>query len=309
MNVMEFNTRIKDIIEYPRPTHFIFEVEIYVGTKLAFKPYTVINCDYAENYRDEYGSTMVIELAMSRGDYIRHIYPNRNELISFKVFKHFVANSSDSPLDIKPMEVTYRAFCYDVKDEELSVAPNISNDQTLGNYKFELIEANVYDFRLRQCGGIFRNADPLNIIKYFYTKSANELPAQIKSRGLTVDKPNVTKKRKQLVIPHGTRLVDLPKYVQDKEGGIYNADISNFFSNYKRRWFIFSTFNTKRHEESNYALTLYLVPPNFTGTLDIKLGALMNITPNDSLSSLRIIIRHVIPDCLITLTTVTGLSS
>lgn len=268
MNVLEFNSKIAEVTEFPRPSHFIFEVEIYVGTELAFKPYSVVNCDYTENYRDEYASTMIIELAMSRGDYIRHVYPNREKLISFKVFKHFVSNNTDVKLDIDPIEVTYRAFCYDLKDEDLQAAPNISNDQTLKSYKFELIEANVYDFRLRQCGGIFRNIDKLDIVKYFYSKAASALPEPIRSKGLTVDKPNVDKKRKQIVIPHGTPLVDLPKYIQDNEGGVYNGDIGNFFSNYKRRWFVFSVFNTARHEESNYSLELFLTPPNYSGVLD-----------------------------------------
>lgn len=269
MNPLEFNTKIAEITEFPRPSHFIYEVEFYIGNELKFKPYSTVNCDFTENYRDEIGATVILTVAMSRGDYMRHVYPNRDKQISIKLRKKFTNTNSNVLIDeLKGLVTTYRAFCHDLKDQNLQAAPNVDNDLAIANYKFELIETNLYDFRTRKCGGVFPHVDKIDLIKFLYHKAAMDIPENLRSLGVTADKANVDQKRKQLVIPNGTPLINLPKYIQDEEGGIYNHDIANFFSTYKKRWYIFPTFNTARHEECLHAMEIYLTPPNLTGMLD-----------------------------------------
>ena len=76
-------------------------------------------------------------------------------------------------------------------------------------------------------------------------------------RGVDVVPPSNTKRYKQIVIPVGTRIVDLPNYLQSRYG-VYSTGIGRFLQN--GRWYIFPIKDFNLFTKRSRTLTIANLP-------------------------------------------------
>lgn len=62
---------------------------------------------------------------------------------------------------------------------------------------------------------------------------------------------------KQITIEHGTKLVDVPDYLQ-KKIGIFNAGLGSYLQN--KIWYLFGLYDTTRFQKATKTLTLIVMP-------------------------------------------------
>jgi hypothetical protein len=70
--------------------------------------------------------------------------------------------------------------------------------------------------------------------------------------------PDNQTKRKQIQIPDGTALVDLPDFLQNREGGIYNSGIDYYLQ--QNLWYVWPQYGLDRHNTRRRVLNLYNLP-------------------------------------------------
>lgn len=63
-----------------------------------------------------------------------------------------------------------------------------------------------------------------------------------------------------VIVPHGTRLVDLAGVLQNNCGGIYNYGAGCFLRH--THWFVFPPFDVNQYSKSKFSIDLVLLPPN-----------------------------------------------
>tara|TARA_Y100001956_G_scaffold82973_1_gene107688 strand:- start:94005 stop:95357 length:1353 start_codon:yes stop_codon:yes gene_type:complete len=218
------------------------------------------NADYVNGFADE----KVLELVVTQGEYDRYIYPNR-ENIQIQLEKIYVDKLTGEPeRHMEPQRVQYIAIPQGLGDTDLHDKPAIDKDQQLVIVKFDLQSIVVNSMRYMTFNGPFRklSAGELLTLAYVDRMQSLNLPQQIAPQGLTASDFNVKNKREQIIVPHGTRLMDLPIYLQKYEGGIYNHSIGMYYDDIYRNWFIYPLHDCRRFEESKVKLEVYLVRSN-----------------------------------------------
>ena len=60
------------------------------------------------------------------------------------------------------------------------------------------------------------------------------------------------------MIPHGTRLVDIPKYLQESQRGVFGSGLSSYYRD--GYWYIWPSYDTTRFTKEEIRLTIINVP-------------------------------------------------
>jgi hypothetical protein len=77
---------------------------------------------------------------------------------------------------------------------------------------------------------------------------------------ITLIKPDNDEEREHFLIPHGTKILDVPNFIQNKCGGVFSTGLNTFFQN--NQIYIYPIANLKRFDEEEQTLTVIRVPEN-----------------------------------------------
>lgn len=221
-------------------------------------------CDFVNNFADE----KVIKVSMTQGDYDRYVYPHREniQIVLEKVF----TTKSGLPLQITPFKLQYYAIAQEAKDNDLQDKPMVDKDQQLKVVSFDLHDLVSFNMRFMSYNVPSFDVSCGDYVKFAYhTKMESlSLSEDMKPKGITCEKFGVEKARKQIVPPHGLKLMDLPFHLQKEEGGIYNHGLGMYYHVYYRNWFLYSLYNSKKYKDSKYNMDIYLARSNKSLGLD-----------------------------------------
>ena len=234
------------------------------NTIQAFKVLSIdFVCDYVNNFTDE----IILSLTLGGGAYTYQVYPNMNnlEITLYKTPVNEVGGGSDDSRDIeseryvatlvKPWNPAITGNTFNQPDE---MGLDLSNMFTID---FQLISKSVDQFRMRSFGGIFRNVTVEQVIKSVLTTESKIVNADNEAipTGVEMIDANNTTIREHILIPQGTRLVDVPGLIQNK-AGVYNSGFAYYFLN--DTWYVFPPYNNVDFNKAKRTLTLIRVPPN-----------------------------------------------
>lgn len=259
------NDAYKDILEDLsvnfRPSSLNVECIIHLP-ELKLKPHKVVGIDLEMDFYKAAGDDGVLELSMTAGDYQRYVLPNLDNLIVEIVYS-YVGNTPGSTIDgIPPYITKYRAYARQTSDMDLQGTAGTDLDQTLGKYTFDITSRTVEYVRMTSVGGIYRDARPIDILRVLYHEISKDagLPQDEATQGTDYVPPAVEGLQDFIIIPDGTPLIDLPTYLNEHCGGIYNQGIGCYY--HANIWFIYPALNTSRYQESKHTLDIYVAPPN-----------------------------------------------
>ena len=171
---------------------------------------------------------------------------------------------------MKVME--FKAVAFDVSDESINQSsPNSRSKAAMdfssaNRYTFQLIDPVTEQLRLQQVGGLYYNQTPGDLLRSLLTSYSLglKLPVEQKPLGVGMVTPTNQTRRQTLNIRQGVPLVDQPgieglaRFLQFREGGIYNGGIGCYYQN--RHWYVFPPFDVSRYDKATKKLTIANIP-------------------------------------------------
>lgn len=227
--------------------------------------------DRIRDYATSIGDQIFMEIWVPMGDYIKLLYPNKDNLeITIRQYDYFGLSPQVSKKGntferfkciIMPGEnPVYNAAEFDQADQQsLNLADIL-------NIKIQLVDKGTEAIRLRQVQGVFKKVTRESLIKSILGSETAKIKIDGKPPidGVDIAKVNNTEIIQQAVIPSGTPLLNIPTLIHNQFNGVYLGGIGSYIQSYqnKRYWFVYPLYDTSRYNSSSKKLIAYYVPDN-----------------------------------------------
>lgn len=247
----------RSIIEAPAPPRYNYEVQLHVAGEV-IKVIKVMNMDFNVDFRTMYAEDILLEAAIGQGTLYHVISPNKEEIR--------VELTQVSIVDNTRVTQWYKGILIGVNNSQLEASDNqnVNKDAgdlgSLARLKLQLREETLEAIDMLTVGGVYVNIPPWRLMRSFMHSSCKEVEKSIDNGivGFTMQKPDNDNARSQIVIKHGTPVIELPDLLQNDEGGIYNAGLGAFIR--RGMWYVWSLYNTTDELHCKRTLTLLMAP-------------------------------------------------
>ncbi len=231
-------------------------------------PMRLTHFSLERDYESANGDGVSLELQMGRGEYTYRIVPNRDELWVDLTATPLYENSDIQRGDKGSNTRRYRAILVDQEDDAVTGrSPQAGSEEDLNRSSpkvvhLQLMDEGFYQSRMVSVGRNYRKIPPAQALRSLLTETRSLVTGkdQQKIRGADLVEGFNTKPREQIVIPHGTPLLKVPKLLQEEEGGIYPTGLGCYLQD--GLWYIYPLYNLERHKKDPRVLTVLNVPPN-----------------------------------------------
>lgn len=222
-----------------------------------------IMSDFENKYRDDISITLLLPL----GTIITNIGPYQDDL-SIRL-RETITGEYDY------QDITYKAYLMENIPNDIEIAANPaysdferSNRINNVNITFALTLPLIEYVDAIHTGTTVRQVPPFSVLKVLFSKYIESINFAVDEgiTSLTMVEPSNYEPRSQIIIPHNTRLVDLPSKLQDELGGIYSSGLGFFIS--RRDIHFWPLYDTDRNEEVKSRLHLILPYSPHTTILD-----------------------------------------
>ncbi len=276
----------------PNKVHFYWRMEIKLPDGKRITPMKVLGIVVRRNYHNDYGDDIVVELMVDAGTYHHLLIPNRDNLLATLTKEPLYESSVELDLtqDIEAQEMRLHLLDYSsaVFEGNRKYVENVHTTNALDvmTIKVSLIDLALEKVRMMTFDGIYRNVKTWELIRHLLTVASREITDEldIRIRGVDVYKPSNEEKKRNIFIPPGTRLTDVPYWLNENVSGVYNSGFGYYLQNMPPRtegteqkvevwkrpgkaWFVYPTLDLNRFEASPKGLTLIKIPmERFSGT-------------------------------------------
>jgi hypothetical protein len=219
--------------------------------------------DVLKDYGNNLGDYIVIQLRIPFGQYQKKIHKYRHNL-EFTLTKKIIVGAeidtyiSRYKLVIMNSDNTVDGSILDYMNEDEL------NHKGFFLMKCQLINRGLEVLRVKTTGGIYRNKQTKDIILGIVDREAKKIQIDGKSilDKIDITEPANTKENQHIIIPHGTRVLDMPNYLQRNSYGIYPGGLGTYIQEYKREnvCFIYPLFDFNKYNKPIPKLIVYGMP-------------------------------------------------
>lgn len=217
------------------------------------------------NYVQDFADVTTISVLLGLGDYAHLIYPNRVWLEITIIQKQLLESSTEVDPDADEVSERFKAVLMDTQQAPTIAQGQESNSREALNRTqvftahFQLISKPVEQIRIQATGGIYRNVKVEDAIKSCITGALERIKTdeQRSVVGTEVSAVDNTDIVPQLLIPHGTRVVDVPGLIQERFG-VYNSGLGSYVQG--RHWFVYPLYDTSVFESRKNSLSVLVLP-------------------------------------------------
>jgi len=250
-----------------KPVHFTWKADVHVGDE-TYGVLKVLSVDLVQDYENDFGDTIVLTASIPAGTYAKRIYPHQSNM-DITLYRIPIGETSDTPNpEATPQSERYTATLIDKGNPLLEGnAPGMLSEETLNltsivEVQFQLVNKALEQLRMITVGGIFRGNTNEEVIKCLLTGESQALKVEGARlpQGVDMVPASNQQKRDHVIIPQGTRLVDLPMYLHKNCGGVYNAGMGYYLQG--DFWYVYPCYDVTRFNKSQRKLTVINVPPN-----------------------------------------------
>lgn len=247
---------------------FYWEAKVLIDD-VEYPIFKLLSLDFVRNYKDNIGDQIMMQCYVPLGFYTKKIYSNKHNM-EINLYKKTVGHDAEvvSMYPYKGILVTKEAPSVTGKDLDNYTEEQLDNMDIL-TINIQLIDKSIEKLRMTTVGGIFRDTTNDAVVRgMMYQESKDVLVDGKPSVDLIDWVPTGNKKvRDHVVIPQGTKLLDVPNYVQEKCGGLYPTGLGNYMQN--KVWWIYPLFNVKRFDdEERKVAMLFKVPTKRMSNID-----------------------------------------
>lgn len=223
----------------------------------------VMDFSLLRDYMNNFSDVLSITAVFGAGTVTHRIMPYGKELQATVTLRP-LANVPDY---VKSQagsinEFRYKAVLWD--NAVSAIESNLQSDtnknqrdiEDIQAVKIQLVNPLQEQLRAKTFGGMIRNANPMSAIRALLTKFSKltTIEAQDKVVGVDVTPGYSLEVREHILVPHLTPVIRLPMVINDVVGGLYPTGFQYYLQ--KNLWYIFSPFNVKAFEKSEYTLTV-----------------------------------------------------
>jgi hypothetical protein len=248
-----------------KPVHFNWIADLHAGG-YTFRALKVISIDTREEYVNNFTAEIVLKVAMGAGTYAYDIYPNLANM-EITLYKMPLKETAD----VENEEAAIRTERYAVTPlDQGQPAVESNTTGTVDKYAMDLtnvVEVNfqlhnkaVVEMLMRTVGGIWRNCLLGDVVKTILTNEslALSLPSDQLPKGVQMVEATNVSVQDHVVIPHATRLVDMPGFIHNSIQGIYGAGFSWYYKD--SYWYIYPTYDLTRFDKVDKTLRFINIP-------------------------------------------------
>jgi len=245
---------VLDILGTPNPTKKItFELIIHtIEDDIVIDKLKTV--EIMKDYNVNIGSYIYIDALVPMGDVVKDIYPYRNNLEASVI--RVVG-------DYKSV-TRYKLILLNVNDELGSgkykklTRAELNETETL-NITGQCLDRNVEAIRLKAISGIFRQLSVAELLKGLFVEEIKKISVNGNSIDLrvTMTPENNDRTYEHIIVPNGTKLIDLPTYLQDTKYGVYNGNIGLFMEKYRKKTYFNTCDETKGECEDIFNVSFY----------------------------------------------------
>lgn len=230
-------------------------------------PIKLLSLDIQRRYNENFADKIILSVVIGLGSFIHHLYPFKDDLSVLMTRRPLREDYEEA--DIEEIDTRrYRAILLTDMSDKVESKSSATQSADAGDkfdiveLQFQLLEEAVEHIRVMTVGGIYNRIVPGKVIQQVLTEAAMSLDLTEEDGIVGVDMvdPDNTETREHLVIPHGTKIFDLPAYVQDLGGGVYNTGIGCYLQ--MGTWYIYPEYDTRRFDDIPDTLTVINVPEN-----------------------------------------------
>lgn len=262
----------------PRKNNWRLEGNLYVTGQRV----TVINvlqytndCDFATRFYGDQFVTLQVDPVV-----YRHLVKFKNN-IEFEMVKVLQTGKGETGESKIQKSQRFKAHLLNSHDPAMVAAMGreerkdgtVVQASRLVDVHIQLEETFLNDYRFRDVGGVYPNITMYKLIKYLMGHTLGETvdvptvsePEYLGLRGVDIIDCDNVKVYDQIVVPAGTRLYQLPDFLQ-QEYGVYNTGMG---WQYYRGWcFIYPLLNYQLHPLREKTMTIVNIPQSEAGALE-----------------------------------------
>lgn len=249
----------------PKPVHYIWRCDFLIRGQ-SYSPISVYHIEILRDYSSAYAEDIEISVQMLPSVYLDQVYPNRSNITATLYQIPLQENGKEDWTAPRVAEV-YRAYVKGGKDVKLNTAMETGTSADLDHtgtieVRFQLCSRALEQIRVYDAGGNYRDATPGQVLRSIFDLVKEKIRvdnAQVID-GVDMVAPDNRNKRTCISVPHGKSLIEIPRYLQDRLGGIYNADICFFLQG--SHWYVWPRYGLAREEKEKRVLTIFDIPAN-----------------------------------------------
>ena len=223
-------------------------------------------CDFEVKVTDE----DFIFTQIGKTTFKNYILPFKDDLKAEVTYTLLSANGLEVVGHKKAVEV-YRAFIIDPPNLDISRKTTRNDNEQLDELAgllpihFQLLPLKLIEMRLVDVMGVYKGntvSDILTTVLAYDLGDTKSKTALLKDsyagiRGVNIVPPHNTKTYKNLIIPVGTKLTTIAKFLQ-KECGIYTTGVNRYFK--YGYWFVYPLYDPKRYAVTKKRATIVNMP-------------------------------------------------
>lgn len=262
--INEVNSIIGSVGDNPT---WYYEAAVLVGEN-QFTAYKVVSIDSVRDYGTSYADKVIIELTLPGGTFLHDILPFKEDLRVMLV-KRTQSTLFGIETD-KPIKQTiFRATLLQTEspliagsEQAAKAGRDAINLMDIRRVSFQLQDIVMEQLRLVTFGTVFREIRPTDLLKGLFSRTGDfvKVDQENSIKGVTMVEADNHEVQNHMVIPHSTKLIDIPDLLQSELCGIYSAGLGFYLQN--KMWYIWPLYNFKRFDKTVKTVTIILIPSN-----------------------------------------------
>lgn len=233
------------------------------------KPYTVLTYDVNSDHHNNLTDIIFVKVLMGYGDYIFDVYPNKELLYGTL---SIIITDAISGNENEYAEAPQRIARYKMEIAELigTDADNKFADEALRDslnrenpveVVFELINPFIVHLSMSTLETTLRSCRTDDAIAGLLSLMLGQIDMEEDYLVKYVDmvKGENDEIRESLVIPAGKAVKDIPTYIHNHCGGVYDTGIGSYIQG--NCWYVYPKLNRFRFEATTKTLTIFNLPP------------------------------------------------
>lgn len=251
-----------------KPVHYTYNATLHIKG-VDYGVLKVLSVDNIEDFEQNYAEVIMMRVMLLAGQYAFNIWPFQGK-IDCTLSRSPIQEASDSVNQDELVQTErYTAVLRDTGAPTLEGAnANMATIEKMDlsnmvEVDFQLVNKSLEQQRTIAVGGNFRNCRTDDVVKAVLTVESKRVQDVEKVRipkGVVMVPGSNATKRDHVEIPQGIRLVDVPAYVHQRCGGIYNSGLGYYLKG--DYWYVYPCYDTTRFNQSPNTLTVINVPKN-----------------------------------------------
>ena len=226
----------------------------------------VVSLKIESDYVNEYSSYKYLTVQVLKSVYLKLLNCDPNNLqLSLKRTNNSTLGFSINDVE-KSENTVYQAFICNRTNEKVGnkegglTGGHLDDLSELKTLEIQLVERSLQEFKLMETYSTYKNNSIEDIITGLMSTKISTLKNKHGCYGCTVIPSDNPKRRYQVVVPSPTKLVNLPKYMQDTYG-VYGTGIGYFLEG--EHWYIYPSHDYTRFDKGeNRTMTIVALPKN-----------------------------------------------